>query len=92
MIKSFKHKGLRRFFETGNAAQIKQQHVAKLRLILGMLNAISSPQEMAAPGLKFHALKGQRKGCFAVSVSGNWRITFYMEHNDVIDVNYENYH
>ena len=92
MIKTFKHKGLKRFFELGVTAQIQHKHAPRLRLILGMLNAISKPLDMTAPGLNFHSLKGERKDSHAVSVSGNWRITFRMNNSDVIDVNYEDYH
>lgn len=92
MIQSFRHKGLAKFFETGSTAGIQAQHTQRLRLILGRLNAATSPQDMALPGLKLHQLEGSRKGIWAVSVSGNWRVTFQFVGKDAEVVNYEDYH
>ena len=91
-ILSFRHKGLERFFEYGNAAGIQFKHAAKLRLILGRLNVASEPRDMALPGLRLHPLTGGRKGTWSVVASGNWRITFEFSGPDVKDVNYEDYH
>jgi proteic killer suppression protein len=76
VIRGFRHKGLARFFETGSKAGLQPQHAERLRLILGRLNAAAGPQDMALPGLALHQLTGNRKGTWAVSVSGNWRVTF----------------
>ncbi len=92
MIRSFKHKGLARFFQTGNTAGIQPAHAKKLRLILGRLHAAASPQDMNLPGLRLHELSGKRAGTWAVEVSGNWRITFKFSGNDAEFVNYEDYH
>jgi len=92
VIRSFKHKGLGRFFETGSRAGIQSQHAERLRLILGRLNAATSPQDMGLPGLRLHLLKGTRKGIWAVWVSGNWRVTFKFEATDAEIVDYEDYH
>ena len=92
MIKEFLHKGLERFFLTGSKAGIQNQHAARLRLILGRLQASTNPTDMNLPGLKLHELKGRRKGVWSVSVSKNWRITFKFEGPDELDVNYEDYH
>lgn len=92
MITSFRHKGLAKFFETGSKAGIQAQHAEKLRLILGRLNVATSPQDMALPGLRLHPLEGERKGTWAVSVSGNWRVTFQFVGKDAEVVNYEDYH
>lgn len=92
VIRRFKHKGLGRFFETGNKSGIQVQHAERLRLILAQLNAATVPQDMALPGLDFHPLKGDRKGEWAVSVSGNWRITFRFVGKDADAVDYEDYH
>lgn len=92
VIRSFKHKGLGRFFETGSKSGIQAQHADRLRLILGLLNAATMPTDLALPGLKLHALKGDRKGIWAVSVSGNWRITFKFTGKDADVVDYEDYH
>jgi proteic killer suppression protein len=92
VIRTFKHKGLARFFESGTKSGIQTQHVERLRLILGALNAAVKPEDMALPGLKLHPLKGNRKDTWAVSVSGNWRITFKFVGADAEVVDYEDYH
>ncbi len=91
-IKAFRHKGLERFFTTGNKAGIQAKHADRLRLILGRLSVATAPGDMRLPGLDLHELEGQRKGTWAVSVSGNWRITFAFDDRDVVRVNYEDYH
>ena len=91
-IKGFRHKGLERFFATGNKAGIQARHAERLRLILGRLNAAASARDMALPGLGLHALRGDRKGAWAVKVSGNWRVTFAIVGKDVVRVDYEDYH
>lgn len=92
MIKSFKHKGLEKFFLSGKAAGVRADHAKRLRLILARLHASMAPQDMALPGLRFHPLKGELKGAFSVSVSGNWRIVFRFEGPDAVDVDYLDYH
>lgn len=92
MIRSFKHKGLARFFETGSKAGIQSAHAERLRLILGRLNAAVKVEDMGLPGLRLHPLKGERKGIWAVWVSGNWRVTFRFVGADAEVVDYEDYH
>lgn len=92
MIRSFKHKGLERFFTTGSQAGIQPQHAERLRLILGRLSVATGARDMNLPGLKLHELRGDRKRTWAVSVSGNWRVTFRFIGKDVADVDYEDYH
>lgn len=92
MIRGFRHKGLGKFFETGSKAGIRAQHAERLRLILGRLSAATAPGDMALPGLDLHPLKGDRKGAWAVSVSGNWRVTFTFVGKDADSVDYEDYH
>jgi len=92
MIKSFRHRGLQRFFTKGTTAGIQAKHDKRIRLVLARLHASTCPQDMDLPGLKLHPLKGKRKGTWAVSVSGNWRITFQFDGTDVTDVDYEDYH
>ena len=92
MIKNFCHRGLERFFTKGTKAGIQAKHENRLRLILARLHASTSVRDMALPGLNLHPLKGKRKGTWAVTVSGNWRITFAFDGADVIDVDYEDYH
>ncbi len=92
MIRSFKHKGLAKFFETGSKAGIQSAHAERLRLILGRLNAAVRAEDMGLPGLRLHPLKGERKGTWAVWVSGNWRVTFRFVGADAEVVDYEDYH
>lgn len=92
VIRGFKHKGLRRFFETGSRSGVQAQHVDRLRLVLAQLSVARAPHDMNLPGLRLHPLKGERKGSWAVSVSGNWRITFRFVGKDADDVNYEDCH
>jgi proteic killer suppression protein len=91
-ILKFRHKGLERFFTHGTTAGIKAKHVARLRLIFGRLSVAAAPRDMALPGLQLHALKGDWKDSWAVSVSGNWRVTFKFSGSDVKDVDYEDCH
>ena len=92
MITGFKHKGLERFFSTGSKAGIQPNHAERLRLILGRLNAATSPQDMNLPGVELHELRGNRKGTWSARVSGNWRVTFGFDGKNAVDVDYEDYH
>jgi proteic killer suppression protein len=92
VIRGFKHKGLERFFSAGSRKGIQANHADRLRVILGRLSAAISPEDMKLPGLELHQLKGDRKGTWAVRVSGNWRITFTFVGKDADDVDYEDYH
>lgn len=92
MIKSFRHKGLRRFYETGNSAGIQPGHRNRLRLQLAALDTATILEDMDIPGFRLHALKGDRKGLWAIAVSGNWRITFEFRDGNAYIVNYEDYH
>lgn len=92
MIKSFRHKGLQRFFETGSKAGIQARHERRLRLLLSRLDDAKLAKDMDAPGWKLHSLKGELKGHWAVWVDGNWRLTFTFEGEDAILVDYRDYH
>ena len=96
MIRSFIHKGLKRFFETGNQKGVRPEHARRLRLILARLDASQSKDDMDLPGLGLHPLgkKGKLdlRGHWAVTVSGNWRVTFRFEGQDAVEVNYMDYH
>ena len=92
MLRSFKHKGLQRFFLEGSKAGIQPVHAERLRLILSWLSASVEPKDMDLPGLKLHRLKGDRKNSWPVWVSGNWRITFSFEGENAVNVDYEDYH
>ena len=92
MILRFRHKGLERFFTKGDTSGVNAQHVRRLRAILTALNVATSPANMNLPGLQLHPLKGERKGQWAVSVSGNWRVIFAFEGQDATDVDLIDYH
>ena len=98
MIKSFRHKGLQAFFENGSKAGIQPKHADRLSVMLGVLDSAASPEDMNAPGWRLHPLSGKNpKGQpvqdhYAVSVSGNWRMTFYFEGQDAVLVDYQDYH
>lgn len=92
MIQSFKHKGLERFFKTGKMSGIQANHAKRLKLILGRLNASTSPGDMDLPGLYLHQLMGNREETWSVRVSGNWRVTFRFDGVHAEAVDYEDYH
>ena len=92
MIKSFKHKGLQKFFETGATTGIKSAHKKKVRMRLVALNTATSIDDINLPGFRLHSLKGRKPKTWAIDVSGNWRITFSFEDSDDYMVNYEDYH
>jgi len=92
MIKSFKHKGLKKFYETGSRQGIQAQHASKLRMQLAALDSARVLEDLEIPGYRFHELKGNRKGVWSISVSGNWRITFKFIDGNIFIVNYEDYH
>jgi toxin HigB-1 len=92
MIKSFKHKGLKLFFEEDDRSGIQAKYQNKLRLQLAALDTAHVIDDMDLPGYKLHKLKGKRKNCWSIEVNGNWRITFEFKDGDVYIVNYEDYH
>lgn len=92
MIKSWNHKGLKSFFETGKKSGIIAHHEKRLKIILQRLGAAIDPKDMNTPGMKFHKLSHDLSGFYSVSVSGNWRIIFKFENHDAIEVDYIDYH
>jgi len=92
VIRHFKHRGLKRFFAEGTVRGIQPEHAERLRLILARLHASFQPADMDLPGLGLHPLKGKLRGHWAVKVSGNWRVTFRFETQQVVDVDYVDYH
>jgi proteic killer suppression protein len=92
MIRSFEHKGLRKFWETGSKAGVQAAHAKKLRLILMRLDAAKVVEDADFHGARLHPLKGNLKGLWSVTVNGNWRITFRFEDGDAFVVNYLDYH
>jgi toxin HigB-1 len=92
MIQGFAHKGLERFYQTGNKLGIQAKHATRLRLILTNLDQAEGLEDMNLPGLGLHELKGNREGVWVVKVSGNWCITFRFVGCDAETVNFEDYH
>ncbi len=92
MNRTFKHKGLERFFSKSDYRGIPAQYAARIERLLDRLDAAVKPDDMDLPGYRFHPLKGDRKGTFAVSVSGNWRMTFRFVGEDASDIYLEDYH
>ena len=92
MIKSFQHKGLEAFFKTGSKAGIQPHHADKLRLMLATLDSAKQPSDMNAPSWKLHPLTANLKGHYAVSVNGNWRMTFMFNGENAEIVDYQDYH
>jgi toxin HigB-1 len=92
VIKSFRHSGLESFFHTGSKAGIQPAHAAKLRLQLSALDAATGPGDIKAPGWRLHPLKGQSVGFWSIEVNGNWRLIFTFEGEDVVLLDYLDYH
>jgi toxin HigB-1 len=92
MIKSFRHKGLKQFFELGKTNGINPDHVQKIRFILGYIDRAKSIEDIDLPGFKLHPLKGDRREIWSVTVRANWRITFKFEDGHAYILNYEDYH
>jgi toxin HigB-1 len=92
VIKTFRHKGLEQFFSTGSKAGIQPKHAERLRKQLFALDNAKSERDMNAPGWNLHPLHGDLEGHWAVSVSGNWRLTFTFVGEDAVLVDYRDYH
>ena len=92
MIKSIKHKGLSKVHKTGNTAGIQVKHAKRLRLQLTILESAKRKDDLSRPGFQFHELKGNFKSRYAISVSGNWRLTFEFRDGDVYVLDYKDYH
>lgn len=92
VIKSFRHKGLRRFFETGVVAGIQASHASRLRLLLAALDTALVLGDLDISGFDLHPLKGLMRGRWSMSVNGNWRLTFRFRDGNVYVLDYEDYH
>lgn len=91
MIRSFKHKGLKRFYEQGDRSKLPAQLVDRIEEILGLLDVASAPSDLDLPQFRLHRLSGDRKGEWAVTVRANWRITFRFD-GEPEDVDFVDYH
>lgn len=92
MIRSIRHKGLRRLYEDDDSSGVNPEHAGKLRNILARLDAARSVADMDLPGFRPHPLKGERRGFHAVTVRANWRVIFRIANGDAYDVDYVDYH
>ncbi len=92
VIRSFRHKGLKRLYEADDRSKLSAQDADKISRILARLDSSRAPKDMAAPGFQLHPLKGDKKGPWAVSVRANWRVTFRFEGEDAVDVDLTDYH
>lgn len=92
MIKSFRHKELRRLFETGITSGVQANHAKRLRFQLSALDTTRSVEDMDIPGFRLHPLKGSMRGRWSISVNGNWRITFEFQEGNACVLDYEDYH
>lgn len=92
VIRNIRHKGLAGLYYQDQSKGVQQAHIKRLRQILALLDSASVPDDMDAPGLRMHQLKGDMAGYYAVSVSGNWRVIFRFEDGATADVDYVDYH
>jgi proteic killer suppression protein len=92
MIRSFKHRGLKRLFGRGETAQVRADMREKIENILAVLDAATAPENMDLPGFRLHPLKGGMRGFWAVTVRANWRIVWRFDGADAVDVDLIDYH
>jgi toxin HigB-1 len=92
VIRSIRHKGLKRLYEDADPRGVIREHTEKLNDILARLDAASEVADMNLPGFRLHALKGELKGFWAVTVRANWRVIFRFVDGDALDVDYTDYH
>lgn len=92
MIKSFKHKGLEKFYKTGSLQGIQAIHSKRLSFILNYLDEAEKIDDIDIPSFKLHKLKGNMKDLWSVTVQANWRVTFEFENGNVYIVDYQDYH
>lgn len=92
MIKTFRHKGLRKLFETGSTAGVQASQATRLRFQLAALDTAQTIEDMDIPGFRLHPLKGGMRGRWSIMVNGNWRITFEFKDGNAYILDYEDYH
>jgi len=91
MIRSIRHKGLKRLYQDDDPRGVIREHAAKLRDILARLDAAGTVSDMDLPGFRLHPLKGELKGLWAVTVRANWRVIFRFAEVEALDVDYVDY-
>ena len=92
MITSFRHKGLRKYFESGSLAGIQPAHASRLKMQLVALDTAHTIEDMDVPSFRLHPLKGSERGRWSIWVNGNWRVTFEFENGNALILDYEDYH
>ena len=92
MIRSFRHRGLRRLYEDDDRRGVTPEHADKIRVVLARLDRAAKPDDMALPGLRLHPLKGALAGFWSVTIRANWQIIFRFDGHDVADVDLLDYH
>ena len=92
MITSFRHKGLKKFYESGDRSKLAAELLDRIEMILTLLDAAKDVEELDLPAFRLHTLKGNQKGRWAVTVRANWRITFGFKGGQAVDVDFEDYH
>jgi toxin HigB-1 len=92
MINGFRHKGLKRFYDHDDRSRLPPDMVERIRTILSALDAAGTIEDMDQPSFRLHALKGDLKGCWAVTVRANWRVVFRFDNESVFDVDFVDYH
>ena len=92
MIRSFRHRGLKRLYERDDPSRVAANLANRIGVALADLDDASNPRDIDLPGYRLHRLKGQMRGLWSISVSGNWRITFRFEDGDVYDIDLVDYH
>ena len=92
MIKTFRHKGLRRLFEIGSTSGVQASHAKRLRMQLAALDTAQTIEDMDIPGFRLLPLKGELRGRWSITVNGNWRVTFEFRDGNAYVLDYEDYH
>jgi proteic killer suppression protein len=92
VVQSFRHKGLKKFFESGSTAGIQPHHSKRLRMLLAALDTAQSIEDMDVPGFRLHPLKGSQRGRWSVWINGNWRLSFAFKGGHAYLLDYEDYH
>lgn len=92
MITSFRHKGLKKYFESGSVSGVQPAHAKRLKMQLAALDTAQTIEDMDVPGFRLHALKGKERGRWSILANGNWRVTFEFANGNAMILDYEDYH
>lgn len=92
MIQTIRHRGLKRLYERGDPSGVRADQAKRILDVLAHLDQAAKPSDLALPGYRLHPLKGNFKGYWSVTISGNWRVVFRFEDGDAFDVDLVDYH